>query len=63
MSAKDNQLIGSKPHYNAEYILDSMMDIDEWERDSAKHHKHLSERRKSRLQHERKKKCVWMMDE
>ncbi len=46
MSTKDNQLIGSKPPYNAEYVLDSMMDIDEWERDSAKHHKHLSERRK-----------------
>lgn len=29
MSTKDNQLIGSKPHYNAEYVLDSMMDIDE----------------------------------
>ncbi|MGN5764369.1 hypothetical protein ACNQO6_08440 [Acinetobacter calcoaceticus] len=63
MSAKENQLIGSKSHYRSEYVLDSMIDIDEWERDSTKHHKSLSERRKSRLEHERKKKSAWMKDE
>ncbi|ENU92490.1 hypothetical protein F892_01508 [Acinetobacter vivianii] len=63
MSAKDNQLIGSNFHSSSQYIPDRMMDLDEWERDSARHHKSLSERRKCRLAHERKKKCLWMMDE
>lgn len=60
MSSKANQLIGSNSHAGSSYVLDRMMELDEWERDSARHHKALSERRKSRLAHERKKKGLWM---
>ncbi len=73
MAAKDNQLIGSNETLNAHYIVD----MDEWDTIASgkaigrhknkesprKNEKALFERRKNRLAHERKKQCMWMMDE
>lgn len=63
MNLKDNQMIGSSSHSNSQYVLESRMDINEWVGNSSSHHKSLSARRKSRLEHERKKKFLSTMDE
>lgn len=63
MSSKDNKLVDCNFHFNSHHDLDRMMEMDNLEKDSNSHHKLLSKRRKSRLEHERKMKYSSIMDQ
>jgi len=63
MNSKDSQCINSNSDAKSYCFLNHRMDVDEWEVDLTRHHKSLSERRKCKLIHAKKKKCLSIIDE